>query len=57
MLFPNRLVNSMQITSITTDKLKNETRSDDAYWLNILNDGVEATGSTTSAENGARSRV
>jgi hypothetical protein len=47
----------MQITSITTDKLKNETRSDDAYWLNILNDGVEATGSTTSAENGARSRV
>ena len=57
MLFPNRLVNSMQITSITTDKLKNETRSDDAYWLNILNDGVEATGSATSAENDARSRV
>jgi hypothetical protein len=31
MLFPNRLVRSMQNTSITIDKLKYEIRSDSVY--------------------------
>jgi hypothetical protein len=37
-LFLIRLVSSTQNTTITTNKLKYEIRSNDEYWLDVLNE-------------------